>query len=270
LIIRSGSSRAEVLQKGAYLKSLSLGGIDILKPSPDEFPTHGGCAVLLPYAGRVRNAEYTYEGIRYTLPRNNEGNAIHGFLKDVHLQITTKEPSVIELASLMVHAGYPTTLGVKIRYEISSSHLSVSCRATNAGKQGAPLSIGFHPYFLGKEWRLAHECGVEKLEMKDKYFPDGETLPFDFNAKEFDKSEKFDDCFRFPCDARIKTDRVKLEVQKKNMPYAVVFNGKWAEERSVAFEPYTSAPDAFNNGLGLVHLSRGETFECGFDVGLAN
>lgn len=270
MIIRSESSQAEILEKGAYLKSLSLGGTDILKPSPDEFPTHGGCAVLLPYAGRVRNGEYTYEGKHYTLPKNSEGNAIHGFLKDLELQIVRIETSVIELATSIVHSGYPTTLEVKIRYKISNSNLFAGCKATNVGKHRAPLSIGFHPYFLGKEWELDHECNLQKLELKDIYFPGGESLPFDFNGKKFDKSQRFDDCFHFPCDAKIKTDSVKLEISKLNMPYAVVFNGKWAEERSVAFEPYTSAPDSFNNGLGLIHLSTGESFECGFDIALAS
>ena len=106
--------------------------------------------------------------------------------------------------------------------------------------------------------------------MKDMYFPDGETLPFDFNGKTFDENQKFDDCFQFPCDARLRTNLVKLKISKRNMPYVVVFNGKWAEDRSVAFETYTSAPDAFNNGLGLIHLSRGESFECGFDIGLVS
>ncbi len=270
MIIRSGSSEAEILQKGAYLKTLSLVGIDILKPSPDEIPTHGGCAVLLPYAGRVKNGEYTYEGKRYYLPKNSEGNAIHGFLKDVELKVVRKETSAIELATSLANAGYPTRLEVKIRYEISSTKLSVDCRTTNGGKNTAPLSIGFHPYYLGKVWELDHDCRVEKLEMKNMYFPDKKTLPFDFNGNKFDKSHNFDDCFHLPCNSRLKTDLFNLEICKKNMPYTVVFNGKWAENRSVAVEPYTSAPDAFNNGLGLIHLSSCESFECGFEIGLAN
>lgn len=269
MIIRSGSSRAEILQNGAYLKSLVLGGKDILKQSPDDKPTHGGCAVLLPYAGRVRNGEYTYEGKRYTLPKNSEGNAIHGFLKDTNLGIIRSGASQVELGATLANAGYPTSLEVKILYQISDSDLSVSLRTTNTGNQKAPLSIGFHPYFLGKKWQLDHECSIERLEMKDSYFPDGKTVLFDFNGKELHK-EKFDDCFRFPCNARVTTDQDKLEIRKKNMPYVVVFNGKWAEGKSVAFEPYTSAPDAFNNGLGLVHIAGGDLFECGFTIELSN
>lgn len=269
MIIRSGSSRAEILQRGAYLKSLVLDGNDILKQSLDDIPTHGGCAVLLPYAGRVRKGEYIYEGKRYTLPKNSEGNAIHGFLKDAELHLIRGEASLIELGATLVHAGYPTTLDVKIQYKLFDSYLSIGCKTTNVGKQKAPLSIGFHPYFLAKSWELNHECNVEKLEMKEGYFPDGKALSFDFNGRKLEK-DKFDDCFNFPCDAQLMTDQTKLGIRKKNMPYAVVFNGKWAEDKSVAFEPYTSAPDAFNNGLGLIHLGQGESFECGFTVELSS
>lgn len=268
MIIQSGSSRAEIIQKGAYIKSLSLAGMDILKQSPDDNPTHGGCSVLFPYAGRIRNGEYTYEGKHYTLPKNSEGNAIHGFLKDVELQLIRSKASLVELGAMLAHPGYPTTLDVKILYELSDSYLSIGCKTANAGRQKAPLSIGFHPYFLGKSWELNHKCSVERLEMKEDYFPDGKTLSFDFNGKEL--NEKFDDCFHFPCDAHLMTDQIKIGICKKNMPYVVVFNGKWAEDKSVAFEPYTSAPDAFNNGLGLIHLSKGESFECGFTIELLN
>lgn len=264
--IRSGSSQAQVLRKGAYLKALSLDGNELLKPTPDDSFTHGGCAVLLPYAGRVRNGTYVYQGKRYSLPKNNEGNAIHGFLKDTELQVIRKEGSAIELGTSLEHSGYPTVLGVKVRYEISQYNLSVSCTATNSGKLKAPLSIGFHPYFLGKEWELSHKCNVTKLNMVDGLFPDGETIPFDFNGKKFGVKKKFDDCFSFSCNALLKTESYKLEIRKRRMPYVVVFNGRWAENRSVAFEPYTSAPDAFNNGIGLIHLSSGDSFECGFEV----
>ena len=246
-----------------------LGGKDILKQTPDDNPTHGGCAILLPYAGRVRNGEYTYEGKSYSLPKNSEGNAIHGFLKDTNLEIKRSEASLIEMSTSLAHSGYTTTLGVMIQYELSDTRLSVSIRTTNTGKRESPLSIGFHPYFLGKSWELEHNCSVERLEMEDNYFPDGRTLSVDFNRKKLEK-EKFDDCFSFPCDAHLVTDQIKLGISKRSMPYTVLFNGKWAEGKSVAFEPYTSAPDAFNNGIGLIHLAGGKSFECGFTIELSS
>lgn len=268
-IIRCRSSSAEILQKGAYLKSLSLNGIQILKPSMDELMTHGGCAVLVPYAGRVRNGTYTYQGKKYLLPKNSEGNAIHGFLKDTLMKISRKTETSLELQTSLVHPGYPSALDVNIKYEISDSALSVQCRVMNVGDIEAPVSIGFHPYFLGTRWEIEHECELVKLEMEEKLFPDGKRNPYNFNGFEHGSEDQFDDCYYFPCDAVLKTDSYRLKMNKKNMSYVVVYNGEWAEERSVALEPYTSAPDAFNNGIGLIRLSHNDSYECGFSVELS-
>lgn len=267
--IKSGSSRAEVLTKGAYVKSLSLEGCEVLKPTPDGIMTHGGCAILLPYAERVRNGTYSYDGRKYSLPKNSEGNAIHGFLKDATLEVKKRAEASIELGTQLAHSGYPTTLDVIVKYGISSSGFSASCEVLNAGERRAPLSIGFHPYFVGSDWKIGHACKIEKLEMSDRFFPNGARREFSFNGKEFGTSDSFDDCFYFPCDAEIKTRSIRLTISKKNMPYSVVYNGKWAEGESVAFEPYTSAPDAFNNGYGLINLPTGQSYECGFDVQFA-
>ena len=268
-IIKSGSSSAEILQKGAYLKSLSLNGIQILKPSMDETMTHGGCAVLLPYAGRIRNGTYTYQGKKYLLPKNDEGNAIHGFLKDALMKISRKSASAVELQTPLVHQGYPSALDVEIKYEIFESVLSVKCKVTNVGNVEAPVSIGFHPYFLGAEWEISHECEVEKLEMVDKLFPDGKRNPYKFNGLKHGSEDQFDDCYCFPCGVTLKTESYRLKMSKENMSYVMVYNGKWAEERSVALEPYTSAPDAFNNGIGLIRLSQNDSYECGFTLELS-
>ena len=259
----------DILQKGAYVESLSLSGIQILKRSTDESMTHGGCAVLLPYAGRVRKGTYTFQGKKYLLPKNSEGNAIHGFLKDINLRISKETASALELQTTLVHHGYPSTLDVEIKYEIFDSALSVQCKATNVGAVEAPLSIGFHPYFLAAKWEIAHECKVEKLEMIDKLFPDGKKSPYDFNGVMHGREHQFDDCYYFPCDTILKTDSYQLKISKKNMTYVVVYSGKWAQEKSVAIEPYTSAPDAFNNGIGLIRLSHNDSYECGFTVELS-
>jgi aldose 1-epimerase len=248
--------------------SLSIRGSHVLKPSPDESMTHGGCAVLLPYAGRIRNGTYSYEGRNYSLPRNSEGNAIHGFLKDATMEVRRRTEESVDLQTLLAHPGYPSKLEVKISYRVYSAGFSAYCTVVNVGKRNAPLSIGFHPYFAGGEWRIEHECNVEKLELSDDYFPDGAKQSFNFNGKKFGTTNSFDDCFYFPCDAVLKANLTRLKIRKKNMPYVVVYNGRWAEDKSVAFEPYTSAPDAFNNGYGLVNLLVGRSYDCGFEVEL--
>lgn len=39
--------------------------------------------------------------------------------------------------------------------------------------------------------------------------------------------------------------------------YFVIYNGKYSRGESVAIEPMTSAPDTFNNGIGVITLKKG-------------
>lgn len=266
--IVSGSSKATILHKGAYVYDLAIAHHDLLKKTRDDLTTHGGCGALVPFAGRIRNGEYTWNGKKYSLPKNNEGNAIHGFLKDSKLEVKKNTTDSIELEGFLSSPGYPSELLANLNYRISENGFSASCQVSNVGKSDCPLYVGFHPYFLAQQWQIKHDCNVYKLEMKDKYFPTGKTDEFDFNKEAYSSQTKFDTCFHFPCDLSLQTESYTLKLRKKELPYLLVYNGKWAEGKSVALEPYSAPPDAFNNLIGLKTLYPGETFSCGFELEL--
>ena len=268
LTIESGSSKTEILKLGAYIKNLIIDGVPILKPATDNFMVHGGCAALIPYAGRVRGGTYVYEGKTFNLPKDEEGNAIHGFLREIDLVVKEKTPNSLSLEAAISNSGYPTTLKVVIRYEIFEKAFAANSRITNVGKESAPLSVGFHPYFLAKNWEIVPDCEIRKFQMKDLYFPTGLEEPYSFETRGKGRNPSLDECLNFPCGATLKVDSHKILIRKNNMPYVVVYNGEWAEGKSVAFEPYTSVPDAFNNAIGLINLHPGESHDCGFDVRL--
>lgn len=268
ILIKSGSSSAEISERGAYIGNLTIDGLPLLKASHDNVMTHGGSAVLIPFAGRIRGGTYVYEHKTYSLPKNDDGNAIHGLLKDSDLSLKRRTESTAILEGRISDSGYPTVLNVMIGYEVSEKKFSVRCEVTNIGELRAPLSVGFHPYFLASDWSIKHDCQIQKLRTSDGVFPNGSTEPFSFDRIGEADKRSFDDCFHFPCDAVLTANSRKLMIRKRNLPYTVVYNGEWAEGKSVAFEPYSSAPDAFNNGIGLLNLSSRETYECGFEVQL--
>ena len=76
--IKNRGSRLVFDSIGAYIKSLSLSGVDILMETPDGEQTHGGAALLIPYANRVRNASYTWNGKEYHLPKTMGNTAYMG------------------------------------------------------------------------------------------------------------------------------------------------------------------------------------------------
>lgn len=263
------TGEAEIDEKGAYLISLSLEGKDIIKKSHDDSQTHGGSAVLIPYAGRVRNAEYAFRGVKYNLPANNGSNSIHGFLKDEEWSLINGSSSSALLSCDFTNSGYPSTLHTELEYRLESRKFSVTTHVRNTGYDGCPLLIGFHPYFLtGGKWRLSHSDTMKELVYEDRFFPNGEYREVNFNSLKNTGEHEFDNCYLGGGAITLHGEDRSVTIRRKNMPFLVIYNGKHSEGVSVAIEPMTGAPDSFNNGMGLVELEPGSEFSCGFSIEL--
>ncbi|MEM0139200.1 MAG: aldose 1-epimerase, partial [Ferroplasma sp.] len=95
IIVKEGNSYAEFSSIGAYLIKLVLNGVEIIRKSNDGISTHGGAAVLIPFGNRIRNAEYTYNGKKYLLPKNDGKNSIHGLVRDINFDYETENTQAI-------------------------------------------------------------------------------------------------------------------------------------------------------------------------------
>jgi aldose 1-epimerase len=182
--LSSGRSFALIDLTGAWIKSLVLEDEEILKESVDGKKTHGGACSLIPFAGRVRNATYRFDGTEYTLPRNNGNNSIHGFIRDTPFHyLKGHGENDATLFAKAENNGYPSQIEVSIAMCIEDSRFKTSYSVKNTGEKRAPLVIGCHPYFLaGRPWRLLHSSRLERLVLTDQYFPDGAVADTDFNS----------------------------------------------------------------------------------------
>ncbi|HKJ96794.1 MAG TPA: aldose 1-epimerase [Thermoplasmataceae archaeon] len=265
--ISSSSGKAALEEKGAYLRSLALGGQDIIKGSADGKPTHGGSAVLIPYAGRVKNATYTFEGKKYDLPENNGEHSIHGYLKDVLWSVKEKSEDSVTFSSDFSDTGYPSSIHTEIEYRIGGQDLTVITSVRNSGTEDIPLLIGFHPYFItGVAWALSHTEPLRKLNFEEGFFPDGTYEDIDFNRMKNPQDMSFDNSYVGGGEITLSRKGGSIVIRRTNMPYLVIYNGTYSEGKSVAIEPMTGAPDAFNNGIGLITVEPGKSFNCTFSV----
>lgn len=262
--ISSGSAAASVDPLGAYVRVVSIGGAQIIKPSSDGIQTHGGIAVLIPYAGRVRSGRYTFEGKGFQLPTRSDGHAIHGFAKDTLWKVRAKTKSSVSLSASLKGRGYPGTLAVSITYSVKGRTFSTDCAVRNTGRTDAPVVVGFHPYLAAKRWSMKSDSGSYHYQLADGYFPTGKKTRY--TLEDAGPGTRLDDCFSSSGTIRLLTEGTYLTLRRRKMPYLVVYNGKYAEAKSVAIEPYTGLPDAYNNGIGLRTLSPGQTFRCGYDL----
>lgn len=263
----NGVMEAGIGSEGAYLSHLNHLGSPVIMPSPDSVKTHGGSAVLIPYANRVRNAEYAYNGKEYRLPRNNGRNSIHGLMANQEFECIFHDEKNLELNCIMKNPGYPSELDIRIRYSISGNVFSTHVFTVNKGREHAPYMVGFHPYiYTGKTWRINTVGNVSKLLYEDIYFPSGRTEPFDFNSIDDPSQMKFDNCFAGEGKLIIHAEERTVSIKRENFPYFVIYNGEYTKGISAAVEPMTGAPDSYNNLIGLIDLKPGSSHQCSFSI----
>lgn len=261
--ISSLSSSAIIRTRGAYVQSIILNGVDLLKESHDGKDTHGGMALLLPFANRIRNAEYKWNGQEYDLPKNNGEHSIHGLTRDVEWTIAHRGRNSVALWYKLDSSDYPVPLYIKVRFTISETGFTVQVEARNEGDIPAPFMAGMHPYFNTVDsWHLESPQTLLYLNYKDLYFPDGTfEACFPENIGSVDGAS-YDNTFISGNSINLVTGNRKVLIANEQMPYLVVYNGEYAEGKSVALEPMTAAPDSYNNHIGLITIKPGDSFKC--------
>jgi aldose 1-epimerase len=256
--IRKGDSRAVILEKGAYLFSLTLKGKEVLLQGKER-QTRGGMALLLPFANRIKGGKYTWNGKEYSLPVNAEGNAIHGLVMDKIWKIVKSNDTSVSLSLSLDSEGYPTSLEVNTLYEIDFGSILVRLQINNIGNSNAPLTVGFHPYFIVKGlWNLTPNKGKKCVSINK--IPTGEMI-----EEEVDGTKQYDDCFYMPVEELVlSSEYSEVKINKKNLDYVQIYT----TQNAVAVEPMSGAPDAYHNGIGLKVIQPGEkvNYEVKFEL----
>ncbi len=255
---------AEIEENGAYVKSVQYNGIDIIKRSNDGHKTHGGIAPLFPYANRIENGSYTFMGRQYQFARTKEGNSIHGYAKDIKWDVEEQEEDSVTLKTdLFRENEYPFHVICTLHICISGSRF---CENANfylrEGK--APIAPGFHPYYMVDEnWEINLERRALKAMKKDEYFPSGDYVEFYKNIRS-KRSGYFDDLFKYEGQIVLNTSQMRYTVERINSKYFMLYNGQFAENRSVAIEPMSSPVNSFRTGDDIKVLNSGEILPFGF------
>ncbi len=260
-------SYAEFDSRGAYLKSLVLNGKKIIKESNDKISTHGGAAVLMPFANRIRNAEYSYNGKHYNLPENDGNNSIHGLVRDIQFDYILNEKSV-KFTTTLDSKYYPGKANITLKYTIENNSFITEASIKSLDSK-IPVEIGFHPYFYAEPpYKIYYDSELKKLEYTDNYFPDGKLINENLNNIDLSKMD-LDNAFIAENKAiTLKYANTSIKITRKNMHYIVLYNGLYTEKKSIAIEPMTGAPDVFHNHMGLIELDKGQTFECSYSITL--
>ncbi|MEL4505693.1 aldose 1-epimerase family protein [Luteococcus sp. H138] len=283
-VLTLGGQRAVVTELGAGLRSYAVDGRELVTSfSEDSSPEGCQGQQLMPWPNRIRDGKWSLVGTDYQLPVNEpeRGNAIHGLVKD--LLWTTVEQGDEHLTQRLLlepSDGWPGTLELLVTHQLSEAGLGIEVTARNLGESAAPFGYAAHPYLLPPDGEESVDDDLLVLPFARRLESDDRLLPVQLHDV---AGTVFDRRGPLPV-AGLELDTAFTTAVVADGKWQAVLQGEsfrtvlWAGEEmdwlqvytpgdrcSIAIEPMTVGPDAYNPGPthdDLVLLQPGESFSC--------
>ena len=230
---------------------------------------------LSPFPCRIRNAQYTMNGLLYEFPNKfPDGSAIHGLLFNKKFTLSAESQTEFMASVDFTYSfraedlGFPFNYTCTIRYSLfPDKTLQLQTILKNDDTVTIPLGDGWHPYF--KLNAPVDDCTLQfpatgMLEFNEHLIPTGQTLPFSgFNQSRLLGDTILDNCFLVDENAGqpicvFSNPAAGLSIEftaDENYPYLQIYTPP--NRKSIAIENLSAAPDCFNNKMGLLLLEPG-------------
>lgn len=228
-------------------------------------------AKLSPFACRLQNGQFEFAQRKWTTGKHFlNGHAIHGLLYDTTFTLADCGADGTHSWATLTHhfqakEGYPFDYQITLQYSLQEDGLHLSTSILNTSPNAMPLVDGFHPYFtLGgslDDWCL-HINSTQQLTFNADLLPTGEVQ----TDTRFIQGSRLsgitlDNSFLLhqPSDwvCRLHHNNLCLIIDMpQNYPILQVYIPP--ERDCIALENLSAAPDAFNNGIGLITLNSQE------------
>ena len=276
----NSKTEAQIYAFGALLNAFSIvdgtnktnvvAGFESVEDAQQHISDEFKSAKLSPFVCRMREGKYIWDDVHFQVNKWFLGkHAIHGILYDGMFEIQFTEANMdhakVELRYVYPGnvAGYPFPYLIQVQWTLAKGNqLSVETSITNASPSNIPLCDGWHPYFnLGSS---VDDCTLrfssnQQLEFDADLLPTGQLIEdnrfvqgtslngiFLDNCFELDQSLKQPYC-------RLSNQSLALTIEPENTyPYLQIYTPPTRD--MIAIENLSSAPDSFNNKMGLQTL----------------
>lgn len=200
-ILDNGLIEAHFLDYGCIIKNVFVAGKDgkrrdVVLGYDDlkSYEENGGYlgAFVGRVANRIKNAEFTLDGVKYRLFANDGKNCLHGgkkgFDKKFFESKIEGDSITFTTCSFDGEEGFPGGLSIEVKYTLRGSALDIEYKAVATAD--TPVSFTNHSYFnlSDEDTALNHLLSVNSdfiTPVNDTLIPTGELLsvsdtPFDF------------------------------------------------------------------------------------------
>ncbi len=253
------------LDAGASLQELTLNGHAIIQDlNPLTYADTYASSILFPFANRIKDGAYAFEGNSYQLEKNQpqEQNALHGLVYNKTFKVTAKETTdkyalvSLEYIETSKSKGFPFTYNIKLTYKLNTSGLSLGVSITNTDTSPFPFTLGWHPYFISDnlfESELLFDSN-KKLVLGDRNITTGVEDIKNEGTMQI-KDQQLDDCWI------LNSDKVTFKTPRYNLLFSCDAETNFLQaytpprKNTIAIEPTTGVSDSFNNKIGLETLA---------------
>lgn len=286
--LRRGDVTAQIAQVGASLRHLTVGGVELVPPYPEDQPTPS-CSgvVLVPWPNRIRDGVWqdgdTTRALSISEPKFH--NASHGLLRYTAYEITERsDEQVLLKAAIVPQTGYPYLVETSVRYALTDDGIDVEHTLINRSDAAAPVALGTHPFLtigdVDPHDLVLTVPGETYFETDERMLPVGESpvsSGTDLRQGRRIGDVQLDTCFatlRRDADGFVRSTvaapdgRTLTLRQGEGFDFVQAFTtGRYpGQSLALAVEPMTAPAEAFNSGRGLRRLARDELWELGWGV----
>jgi len=124
--------------------------VAIFEPSEPTFDPFGnGCYALVPFANRIADGRFSFEGRDYELPINRpqENVAIHGFAYERPWEVARATSNSVSLFQRFAESDNPYEYEAWQEISLLDEGLQIEVSVRNAGDRAMPFGLGIHPWF---------------------------------------------------------------------------------------------------------------------------
>ena len=288
-VVPSVGAMLHALHLNAQGEDLNL--IDSYNPGEltNESALNGFKGVKLsPWPCRIPGGKYKFSKKEFKLSKIfKDGTALHGLLFDQPFELVDELVNEDKACILLRHGyeaedpGYPFTYQCEVKFALHPRRLlELETTILNLSDVEIPIADGWHPYFQlgGKvdEWELNFPA-ISMVEFDSRLIPTGHLVPFNkFNEVRKIGNMQMDNCFfvkvhefKPVCSLSNPANNITIHFFT-NPAYSYLQIFIPPHRNSIAIENLSSAPNAFNNMMGLIRLQPGNsrTFRVFYQVEL--
>jgi aldose 1-epimerase len=260
-------------------------------------------AIMVPFAGRIADARYDFDGQTQDLDPGVTGAdraSRHGFVRDAVFEVADLGADddaarvTLRTSAIRPQPGYPHAIDLAVTFTLDYAGLGLEAVMRNVGDSAAPCFFGWHPYFRVADgevddWQLQIPAqtlirtGADLIALAgaEAYVPLDDAPALDFRRPRLIGDSILDQGYTdlaADADGRIRTRLVDPASgfavtvwQERGVMHAFTADTVCRDaRRAIALEPMECMADAFNRPecAAAIRLEPGaeRIFRCGVEI----